>query len=84
MKVISRAVPPIDRVWTGTCRSCNSVMEETEGNIRNPKYDQRDGRASQEICPVCGAEFWMYPKQPVRTRRNTQGWNSFPRKGDWK
>jgi len=63
MKIVKRGKEPKNRVYRGTCHGCKSVMEETEGNL-SPEYDQREkGSFAHAVCPVCGHNFVMYPKQ---------------------
>lgn len=55
MKIISRGIPPSERIWEGECRSCKSVIEALESELTQIEEDQREGsRFSWEVCPVCG------------------------------
>jgi len=66
MKVVSRGVPPSERIWHGDCRECGSTMEAVESELgkvergfdRNEFYE-----LAREKCPVCGGIFCMYPKK---------------------
>jgi hypothetical protein len=56
MKVIERGTLPQERLWRGTCRSCGSKVEATEGELNHIDLgDQRDGPFAWEVCPVCKA-----------------------------
>lgn len=55
MKIISRGIPPSERIWSGECYSCKSVIEALESELTQIDLDQREGtRFSWEVCPVCG------------------------------
>lgn len=56
MKVISRGTPPSERIWSGTCRNCGSIIEALESELTNIEHDQREASSfSWEVCPVCNA-----------------------------
>lgn len=56
MKVIRKGKPPEENIWTGHCRSCGSVIEAKQAELKNIQSDQREGtQFSWECCIVCGA-----------------------------
>jgi hypothetical protein len=62
MKITKKGTPASERVWLGTCRSCESEAEATEFEMTHITYDRssfgakREGSFfSWEKCPVCGA-----------------------------
>ena len=56
MKVISRGIPPSERIWVGACYNCKSVLEAFETELTKIEHDQRDAISfSWEVCPVCKA-----------------------------
>ena len=71
MKITKKGTPANERIWTGTCRSCNSEAEAAESEMTHINYDQREGGSfSWEKCPVCGVGgvtgyggMLFYPKE---------------------
>jgi hypothetical protein len=56
MKIIYRGTLPSERTWRGTCRLCGSKAEASESEMKNIRYDYREGDSySWEQCPVCSA-----------------------------
>ncbi len=84
MKITKQGTPASERVWLGTCRSCNSEAEATESEMTHINYDQREGGSfSWEKCPVCGiggitgyGGMLFYPKPEIK-HGGTAG--SYPR-----
>lgn len=57
--IISRGTLPSEKVYTTTCRSCNSVLEFKASDGR--QFDnQIDGPAIEITCPVCNRRVWTY------------------------
>lgn len=63
MKITKKGTPASERVWVGTCRSCNSEAEAQESEMTHINYDmmkagasgkREGGSYSWEKCPVCG------------------------------
>ena len=47
------------KVFRGTCRDCESIIEE-DANKLHIIYD-RDGPMAKLTCPVCNKSMWLYP-----------------------
>ena len=62
MKVIYRGTPPGDVIWSGKCHTCKSVMEAPAIELKIT-HEPRDGPFATAKCPVCNADFHLYPKQ---------------------
>ena len=61
MKLIKRGVPPPDKVWHGTCRSCKSEYEAIRKDIEDKIIYSKTVRDHvKEICEVCGENFFLY------------------------
>lgn len=59
MKIIHRGELPEERVWTGTCSTCHSIIEAKETEVEI--YDcQREGRSGSAKCPVCNFTMYFY------------------------
>jgi hypothetical protein len=65
MEVIKRGKRPEEIVWTGRCCQCDSVMQCKQAEIKDKiEYDQREsGSFAHWPCPVCGADFILYPQE---------------------
>lgn len=53
MRIIKRGIPPQERLFAATCRSCHTEIEfkKSEGKVT---ASQRDGDFITVVCPVCG------------------------------
>jgi len=68
MKIIKRGQTASERIWTGECRSCKSIVEGTESEMNDIQHDIREGGSfSWNKCPVCNSGPYggllMYPKK---------------------
>lgn len=60
MFVLKRGTPKGQLVWKGTCRNCNSVMEEKQSEL-TIMSDFRGEQSAEAKCPVCQGTFHLYP-----------------------
>jgi len=47
------------KVFRGTCKDCDSIIEEDADKL-HIIYD-RDGPMAKLACPVCTKSMWLYP-----------------------
>lgn len=59
MNIISKGIPPTERVYRAMCNSCKTVVEfkQSEGEMSD---DQRDNFISVQ-CPVCPSKIYKKP-----------------------
>ena len=61
IKVITKGVPPKDKVFKGTCHNCKSVVECKKEDGNHSYGDQRDpGEMVNIMCPVCHSNMYCY------------------------
>jgi hypothetical protein len=60
VKILKQGVPPGEQLWRGDCRKCGSKMEAKQAELTRTDGD-RDGPIGFANCPVCAAEFCLYP-----------------------
>lgn len=67
MEVVERGTAPKERTFRGTCHACKSTMEAKAAELKVEHGCQRDpGDFAHAACPVCGADFVLYPKPVVK------------------
>lgn len=62
MKIISRGVPPADKVYRGQCHNCNTVAEAKASELTIHPATQRDSAWAITNCPVCDKNMVFYEK----------------------
>ena len=63
MKITKRGIPPGDRVWKGSCKTCGSEAEATRDEMTHINTDFEGDEYSWETCPVCDNTMYFYESE---------------------
>ncbi len=70
VEVLRKGDRPEDRVYTGTCIQCRSLLRFKRSEARFVS-DQRDGDAVVVECPVCKKDLWVSADRYEKSLTNT-------------
>jgi hypothetical protein len=68
MIILKQGVPPQERKWLGTCRTCKSELEAKADELYDFfAGDQRDpGKRAKGTCPVCQDDDVNFYEEAVK------------------
>ena len=65
MKIVKRGQLPEERVYVGTCKNCDTVMEGSRSDLKGNYNFQDDIVILSAKCLLCGSLTYFKPKPPT-------------------